>query len=386
MRKKKTDGEIVGQTVNDFDEINLKIQNAINELLKKDNNNICVEFLNDDTTVKEFIDSGFLSLNYIMSGRLDGGYPVGRITEISGDPSSGKTLLSTIAAISSLKSGRIVYYLDSEQAYDVSFAKLVARTMGQDPDIVKKINYIQIDKVEEFTQVTTKIVDAFEKNKINVGATIILDSIAFLSTEKEYNDVMDGENKVDMTKAKELRKFFRVLKNKISHLNIAMICTNQLTYNIGVMYGDNKTTTGGTAVPFAASVRLRLNAKKLSDGNDAKKIVGLSIRAKTTKSRLTVPYKETEIDIFFNGKFSNRSGLFDTLYSQGIIKQSGARTYKSCDVEFTKADFERVMIDDESNFAILKNAVENELLSSFESQSSIDENGVNKIDLEESDI
>lgn len=341
-------------------EINQKIQEQINKMLEEKSITE-IEFLDDDTTIKNFIDTGFASLNYIICGDMEnGGYPVGRITEIAGDPSTGKTLLATIAAISSLKKGYITYYLDGEQAYDVNFAKLIAKTLGLDPEIVKKINYKEIDKIEELTQVVTTIIDVFEKNKVDTGATIIVDGIAFLSTTKEIEDVMKNEEKVDMTKAKLIRQFIRVIKNKLKYLNICMIITNQLTYNIGVMYGDPKTTTGGTAIPFASSVRLRIKSKKIED-NDGR-FIGLLIKAETQKNRLFFPYKEAEFPVLFNGKLNKFAGLFETLFNDGIIEKENNLTYKikNTDIKFLKKDFNEIVIQDENNFKTLLQTIEKE--------------------------
>jgi len=339
-----------------FDKINQKIQEQINKMLETKNIST-IEFLDDEDTVTEFVDSGFAAMNYIITGDLEKGYPVGRITEIAGDPSTGKTLLATIAAVNSLRKGYITYFLDGEQAYDVNFAKLIAKTMGLNPEIVKKINYKEVDKIEEVTQIVTSIVDVFEKNKIETGAAIILDGLAFLTTTKETEDIMKNREKVDMTKAKLIRQFMRVIKNKLKHLNICLIITNQLTYNIGVMYGDPKTTTGGTAIPFASSVRIRINSKKIEDNN--KRFAGLLIRAKCKKNRLTRPFRETEFPILFNGKINKWDGLLDTLLWDGIITKANNQTYKIKDtnISFMRREFEQKVIKNQENYNILKEKI-----------------------------
>jgi recombination protein RecA len=346
------------QVTKDFDKTNDKIQNQINALLNKEGIN--VDFLDDTKTVQDFIDTGNLAFNFAISGRFDGGWPVGRISELAGDPSTGKTLLATIAAVKALIKGYMVYYIDSEQAYDANFAKLIAKTLGQSEEIVRRINYIEVDKIEELTSTVTKILDVFEKNKVSSGALIVLDSIAFLSTNKEEADVMAGEDKVDMTKAKKLRQFVRVVKNKVKNMNIAMLMTNQLTFNIGASYGaPPKTTSGGTAVPYATSVRVSLTSSKDFKEGNKEKLDGIIIRGRVTKSRLTTPFKRAEMSIKFDGRFSKWSGLLQLLVEQEIIKKKeGGRTYTYGDVEFTTKTFVENVCRNKENFDKLIHAVE----------------------------
>jgi len=339
-----------------FDEINAKIQTQINEALTGFEIST-VEFLDDSTTVKDFIDTGWDSFNLAITGNMDNGYPVGRISEISGDPSTGKTLLATMAAVKALQKGFVVYYIDTEQAYDVNFAKLIARTMGLNPELVKKINYIETDKIEELSTTVTTIINILEKNKIDTGCLIVIDSLAFLTTNKEMDDVMGNKDSVDMTKAKKIRQFIRVVKNKIKHLKTSILFTNQLTHNIGQMFGEKKVTTGGTAVPFASSVRVELNSKKITVGS-AYRFVGLQMGARCKKSRLTTPYKKATFPIFFNGQFDRSNGLFELLKNEEIVGKQSAQIYKIGDITFKKKEFKTKVYDTEEGQKAMKEAIQ----------------------------
>lgn len=345
----------------DFAKLNAKIQGAVNNVLNKKGFD-SIEFLSDEVGVKNFIDTGNLAFNYAISGRLDGGYPVGRITELSGDPSAGKSFLSTVAAINSLKKGYVTYFFDSEMAYDESFAKLIARVSGVNPEIVNLINYDNIDSIEETMAKIVSIIDVFEKNKIDSGATIIIDGIAFLTTSKEKSDVDAGKEKVDMTKAKILRQFLRVIKNKIKELNICLIFTNQLTHNIGVTFGEKKVTTGGTAVPFASSVRTEISSKKITDSKLDYTFQGLIFSIRTKKTRLTTPYKKAEFSFYIDGQIDRIGNLVDLLFYNRVL-QKDKRTYGFDKYSFTKNDFEEVVLKNPEALNKLK-----ELIAKYEKE------------------
>jgi len=340
----------------DFAKLNSKIQGAVNNVLNKKGLD-SIEFLSDNIGVNDYISTGNLAFNYAISGKIDGGYPVGRITELSGDPSAGKSFLSTVAAINSLKKQYVTYFFDSEMAYDENFAKLIARVSGEDPSIVNLINYNNIDSIEETMSKIISIIDVFEKNKINSGATIIVDGIAFLTTSKEKQDIDSGKEKVDMTKAKILRQFLRVIKNRIKPLNICMIFTNQLTHNIGVSFGEKKVTTGGTAVPFASSVRTEISSKKiLADKKLEYTFQGLTFNIRTKKTRLTTPYKKATFSFYIDGQIEKIGNLVDLLFYNRVFDKE-KNSYIFDDVRFTKKNFEEVILKNPEQLKKLKERI-----------------------------
>ena len=149
------------------------IKEDINKVLKQENSSQEIEifdFIDEEDRVNDFVDTGFYSLNYIISKKIaTGGYPVGRITEIFGDPSTGKTLLSILACLNAIKKGYITYYIDTEAAFDYDFAKMLASYFfeGQNPnDILKKILYTECDTIEELRNYIMGILDVTERKKI----------------------------------------------------------------------------------------------------------------------------------------------------------------------------------------------------------------------------
>lgn len=286
----------------------------INKRFGKDNPLIQLGEDSEYGRVKSFVDTGIYSLNWLISGRLDGGYPVGRITEIDGDPGTGKSLLCEMAMAD--PSLDLIIYLDTEAAMNVEFLKF----LGVNPS---KVLYMPIDTVEQINIAAQEILDTIVMNKTNKKVLMIIDSIALATTEKE----IDPDSGQDMGyKARLLRGFFRVYARKIEKHNIALLITNHYTQKIGVMYGSNKTTTGGTALSYAASVRLDL---KVSDIDIDKKIesIGASavtIRAKTEKNRIFSPKRSIKFVLDFDKGVDRYSGLFQILLDFGLAEKAGA--------------------------------------------------------------
>lgn len=263
-----------------------------------------------------FIDTGVYSLNWLISGDLKGGYPVGRITEMDGDPGTGKSLLCEIA----MKDPTIdlIIYLDTEAAMNIEFVKF----LGVDPE---KILYQPIDTVEQIQEVAEEVLNTIIMNKqSHKKILMIVDSIALASTEKE----MDPEGGQDMGyKARELRKFFRKFSRRIEKHNIAMLVTNHYTQKIGVMFGNPRTTTGGTALPYAASVRLDLKVKSTEMADKKLESLGASavtLQAKSEKNRCFSPKRKITFVLDFERGVHPFSGLFKILEDMGIAEKNGA--------------------------------------------------------------
>jgi recombination protein RecA len=269
----------------------------------------------DRGKISEYVDTSVYSLNWLISGKLQGGYPVGRITELDGDPSTGKSLLCEVA----MKDPTIdlIIYLDTEMGMNIEFLQF----LSVDPN---KILYQPIDTVEQIQDACQEILDTvIMNNKSNKKILLVIDSIALASTTKE----MDPSGGSDMGyKARMLRKFFRVYARKIERYNIALLVTNHYTQNIGVMYGPSKTTTGGTALPYAASVRLDL---KVVDLELDKKLETLgasavTIKATTVKNRCFSPKRKITFVLDFERGVNRYSGLFQILLHLGLAEKNGA--------------------------------------------------------------
>jgi len=261
-----------------------------------------------------WVDTGIYALNWIISGDINGGWPGGRISELDGDPGTGKSLLCNM----SMKDPTIdlIIYFDTEAAMNTDFLNF----LGVD---VEKVLYQPIDTVEQLQKVCSEVLTTIIANKQkNKKILMIVDSIALASTEKE----MDPEKGQDMgNKAKKLREFFRVYARKIEKYNIAMLVTNHYTQKIGVMYGSNKVTTGGTALPYAASVRIDLKIEEL-DIDKKMEAVGASsvtLRATTMKNRCFSPRRRIFFVLDFERGVHRYSGLLKILENLGCATKSG---------------------------------------------------------------
>lgn len=262
-----------------------------------------------------WIDTGIYSLNWIISGNINGGWPVGRISELDGDPSTGKSLLCEMAMRDPTVD--LIIYFDTEAAMNIEFLKF----LGVD---ISKVLYQPIDTVEQLQETCAEVLNTIVTNKlINKKVLMIIDSVALASTEKE----MDPEKGTDMgNKAKKLREFFRVYARKIEKYNVALLVTNHYTQKIGVMYGSNKVTTGGTALPYAASVRIDLKVQELDIDKKLEAIGASSVtlRATTMKNRNFSPRRRVFFVLDFEKGVHRYSGLFQILKDLGIAKQAGA--------------------------------------------------------------
>jgi recombination protein RecA len=292
-------------------------ESLIKNINKKFGDDNPMEQLGEDSDrgkIKDYVDTGNLAFNWLISGKLEGGYPVGRITELSGDPSTGKSLFCEMAMTD--PSVDLIIYFDTEAAMNIEFLKF----LGVDPE---KILYMPIDTVEQMQEAANTVLDTVVHNKSNKKVLMVIDSVALATTEKEA----DPDAGKDMgNKAQLLRSFFRVYARKLEKHNIALLATNHYTQKIGVMYGSNKVTTGGTALPYAASVRLDL---KIAETEIDKKLETLgasavTIKIKTEKNRVFSPKRTVRIVLDFERGVDRFSGLFQILVDLGIAEKNGA--------------------------------------------------------------
>jgi recombination protein RecA len=262
---------------------------------------------------KGFVDTGIYSLNWLISGSFNGGWPVGRISELLGDPSTGKSLLCEMAIKDPTIS--LPIYFDTEAAINVDFLKF----LGIQYD---KILYQPIDTVEQLTDSLQEILNTIIMNKSDKRILAIIDSIALASTLKE----MDPEGGQDMGyKAREIRKFFRMYARKISKHNMALLVTNHYTQTIGKSYGPSKVSTGGSGLPYAASVRVDLKIEELEIDKKIESLgaSAVTIQATTIKNRCFSPKRKINFILDFERGVNRYSGLTKILLDFGICQKSG---------------------------------------------------------------
>lgn len=271
------------------------------------------------TIVKRWIDTGSIQLNYAIRNALGGGYPEGRIIEIAGLPSSGKSHLAYHAASIVQKQGGLVVYIDTENSVPVQ------KLSDMGIDVRKRFVYCDSHCTEEvFSIIESTIVKAKQILEKNVPILVIWDSVAATSPKAELDGDYD-QNSIGL-QARAISKGMRKITGVIGQNNVTLLCINQIRDAIGVMHGDPTTTPGGKAIPFHSSVRIRLgsgNQVKDKNGNP----IGIHTTVTLKKNKVAAPFRKCEFDIIFGKGIVEDEYLFDEVRSHckanGAVKRDG---------------------------------------------------------------
>lgn len=238
-----------------------------------------------------------------------GGYPRGRIIEMYGPESSGKTTLALHAIAEAQKLGGIAAFVDAEHALDPVYAK----NLGVDID---NLWVSQPDSGEQALEITEHLV---RSGAVDI---VVVDSVAALTPQKEIEGEM-GDAVMGM-QARLMSQALRKLTAIIGKSNCIVIFINQIRMKIGVMFGNPETTTGGQALKFYTSVRLEIRRIESIDGKGDEDAVGNRVRVKIVKNKVAAPFRKTELDIYFGKGISRCASLLDSAVKHGLIDKRGA--------------------------------------------------------------
>jgi len=333
------------------------------------------------TDLGEWISTGSSILDLAISNRKNGGLPVGRITELTGLEASGKSLLAAHVLANTQKKGGLAVYIDTENAMNEDFAKCIGIDVSQ-------MLYIQLETVEDIFEVIENIITKVREADKDRLVTIVVDSVAAATTKVEQADDFDQTGWATQ-KAIILSKAMRKITQMIGRQRICLIFTNQLRVKLGAMFGDPYTTSGGKAIGFHASCRLRLKAagqiKVKVNGKD--QVIGIKTKAQVVKNRMGPPLRTAEFNILFDSGIDDYGSWLQMMKDANLVTQGGAwYTYTDESsgeiIKFQSKEFESKVLNDPER----KERLYNQICDSMVMDYKTDAIGIDDIEIGNDDV
>ena len=332
------------------DDLASVLADNLNKKFKSSNYKVAY-FLEGDTDapseVSEWISTGSTMLDLAISNRPNGGLPVGRIIEITGLEASGKSLLAAHALADTQRKGGLAVYIDTENAISREFLEAIGVNL-------KDMLYVPLETIEDIFDAMDSVVESVRKSSKSRIVTIVVDSVAGASTKQEMAADYDKDGWAT-SKAIILSKAMRKITNFGGRERICLIFTNQLRTRLGVTFGDQWTTSGGKAIAFHSSVRLRLKSvgqiKLAKSADKPEAVVGITTRAQVVKNRMGPPLRSVDYDIYFDSGIDDYGSWLTMMKNYNLVSQAGAwYTYTNTEtgevVKFQSKDFKSKLIDD----------------------------------------
>ncbi|MAH43165.1 hypothetical protein CL614_10730 [archaeon] len=314
------------------------------------------------TDVTSWISTGSSVLDIAISNRSSGGIAVGKITELNGLEGSGKSLVGAHVLANTQKKGGIAVYIDTESSVSQQFLEAI----GVD---ISKMLYIQLETVEEIFEAIEHIVTKIRESDRERDVTILVDSLAAATTKVEMGADFDKDGWAT-SKAIIISKAMRKITQMMARQKVALVFTNQLRQKLGVMFGDPWTTSGGKALPFHASTRVRLkNAGQIKDTK--KNTIGMKIKAQVIKNRLGPPLRIAEFHLYFDRGIDDYGGWLTVLKDYKAISVTGAWytlvNQNGEKIKFQSKDWEKKLQEDPELKKYVYNLICDKLILKYQS-------------------